>query len=824
VSRRTAKWRPDRRAVAAQRASAVEENAELRRRLAEAEAAREAAEREVAAARAARDAAEAERRRTEGRRTRLEGALRAAERERRWLGDALRLRLGRARDTLAGLDDGLTEGLPWFAGQTRLRLFAVEDRVAAARAELRAALEDLEVPGRGPAALPAEAALPVPAGPGERGAAVSTADVVICVRDALEDVRRCLASLARQTDERHRLILVDDGSGEETRAALERFAGAHPRAALIRNERPVGYTRAANQGLRRATADLVVLLNSDTVVTPGWLDRLIECAESDQAIGIVGPLSNAASWQSVPDLYEGGDWALNPPPPGWGPNEVAAVVAAVSARAFPRVAFVNGFCFAVKRRVIEAIGLLDEEAFPEGYGEENDYCLRAAAAGFGLAIADHAYVYHAKSKSFSHERRRELSRRGAAALRAKHGPGVIEAGVARLREEPALAAVRAAVGRALRETSPLAVRGLPRVLFLLPVRGGGGGATSIVQEARGLRRLGVAAQVAVAVKHFPHYRATYPEFVEEEGLFFFYGSKGELFLHAGGFDVVVATIYTSLPLLAEIAAWYPDVVPAYYVQDYEPWFFPEGHPQRGVAAASYGLVPGALLFAKTHWLCETVGTRHGVAVHKVSPSLDHAVYFPPAEPRAGGPARVVAMIRPATPRRAPGRTMRVLARLAAELGEGVEIHVFGCGDEELAEAGLERGFRFTNHGVLVREEVAGLLRGADVFLDLSDYQAFGRTGLEAMACGCVPVLPAAGGAGEYAVDGENALVVETADEGACYAAARRLVEDRGLRERLRAAGLATAAGYSVDGAARSELKLFADATAGCFHRPVMMTQ
>jgi GT2 family glycosyltransferase len=636
------------------------------------------------------------------------------------------------------------------------------------------------------------------------------ADVVICVHNALNDVKPCLASVARHTPAPHRIILVDDGSDATCRSYLTAFARAHPRVELLRHDQAQGYTRAANRGLRHSTAEVVVLLNSDTIATPGWLRRLLACAQSDPAIGIVGPLSNAATYQSVPERAgPGGDWALNPLPPGWGPDQVAEAVATISWRAFPRVPFVNGFCFVIKRAVIEAIGYLDEETFPDGYGEENDYCLRAAAAGFSLAVADHAYVYHAKSRSYSPERRRPLAQAGNLRLRQKHGRDRIDAGVARLAAEPTLATLRHEIGRYLRETSPPA---LPldslRVLFLVPVQGGGGGVHSVVQEAHGMRLLGVDARVAIRAQHRDLFRERYPALAEAGDLFYPFASPSYLAAYASSFDVVVGTIFTSMELVKAIVAAHPSVTPAYYVQDYEPWFFDEGTPMRAAAEASYTLVPGTVLFAKTRWLCETIRREHGVEVRKVSPSLDHDVFFPAPKPRRRyWPARVIAMIRPSTPRRGAARTMRVLRRLKEEFAERVEIAIFGCADADLAADSLERDFAFTNHGVLIREQVAGLLRASDVFLDLSDYQAFGRSGLEAMACGCAVVLPARGGVDEYAVDHENAIVVDTSNESACYAAARELIAAPAARRRLRQAGLRTAAAFSIRRAALSEASL-----------------
>jgi glycosyltransferase involved in cell wall biosynthesis len=119
-------------------------------------------------------------------------------------------------------------------------------------------------------------------------------------------------------------------------------------------------------------------------------------------------------------------------------------------------------------------------------------------------------------------------------------------------------------------------------------------------------------------------------------------------------------------------------------------------------------------------------------------------------------------------------------------------------------------FNFNNHGTLIREEVAQLLRSADIFLDLSDYQAFGRTGLEAMACGCTVVLPTKGGVDEYAINRENALLVDTTSEEACYNAATELVSNSELRKKLRKNSIMKAAEYSISKAAASELTVFKD--------------
>ena len=124
-----------------------------------------------------------------------------------------------------------------------------------------------------------------------------------------------------------------------------------------------------------------------------------------------------------------GDWAENPLPEGLSVADMGRLVATYSGRVYPRISFLNGFCLMIKRGLIDQIGYLDEERFGEGYGEENDYCLRAAKAGWHLAVADDTYIYHAQSRSYSHERRKQLVDRSNKAFGDKYGHQIISDGI-----------------------------------------------------------------------------------------------------------------------------------------------------------------------------------------------------------------------------------------------------------------------------------------------------------------------------------------------------------------------------------------------------------
>lgn len=653
-------------------------------------------------------------------------------------------------------------------------------------------------------------------------------DIVVCVHDALDDVQRCLAAVRRHTAPPYRLVVVDDGSAAPTADWLRADAAAHPGTVLLRADAAGGYTRAANRGLRHAlahpwaagrdarradgapdargddpradepsaaagAADAVVFLNSDTVVTPGWLDRLAACAASDPAIGLVGPLSNAATYQSVPEVKAGEDWAANPLPDGIDADRLAELIAADSARLYPRVPFLNGFCLFVKRAVVDAIGAFDEDAFGAGYGEENDYALRARAAGWQLAVADDAFVYHAASRSYSHERRRPLVERAGRALVEKHGESAVAAGVAALEDHRVLAGIGARVAY-LPDRWRITRGGRDRfsgkrVLFVLPVAAAGGGASIAMFEMRAMRAMGVDAALFNLTEHRAPFEAAYPDL----DLPVVYGQPEDLMALAPGWDALVATMYTTVDWLATASrgARGAGTVYGYFIQDLEAYFYPPGSPRFHAALQSYATLPGLRMFAMTPWNAAELGKLFGIDCPAVMPGYDAALFRPRPRPGPEWPARplrIAGMVRPATPFRQPRLTMEVFEAIARAHGPAVEMVVFGVRPEHAGWDDLPRGFPFKLAGTLGPRQMPMLLNEVDVFVDFSTWQGMGMTAMEAMACGAAVVVTREGGPEVFARHGENCLLVDPHDRGACVAALDLLVRDGELRRRLQAQG------------------------------------
>jgi GT2 family glycosyltransferase len=256
------------------------------------------------------------------------------------------------------------------------------------------------------AALPAEAK-------SDRGAARTS--IIVPIYNSPQLVQYCVDAVLRWSRGAARLILIDDASPDPGVAELlERYA-RHERIVVHRNAENFGYTRSTNLGIELAGDDDVVFLNSDTEVGPSWLDMLRGIACADAQIGTVTAVSDNAGAFSVPEIEQ-----YCPIPAQWTLAQAQRALLHHARDCLPELPTGNGFCMFVKRRLLERVGILDAQAFPAGYGEENDLCQRAERVGFRHVIAGNVLVRHARSASFGAERRAALGAQGMAVLRARY--------------------------------------------------------------------------------------------------------------------------------------------------------------------------------------------------------------------------------------------------------------------------------------------------------------------------------------------------------------------------------------------------------------------
>jgi GT2 family glycosyltransferase/glycosyltransferase involved in cell wall biosynthesis len=286
----------------------------------------------------------------------------------------------------------------------------------------------------------------------------------------------CLESLFTALDFDAAVIVVDDATPEPDLAAWLDSLGA--RITLIRHAQNRGFVAAANAGLREAGGRDVLLLNSDTLVPPGAIEVLQHIAYASPATGSVTPFSNEATILSYPK--SGGGNAAPDLAGTVALNNLA--FAANRHRAVP-IPTAIGFCMYIRHDCLTATGLLREDAFAQGYGEENDWCRRAAAFGYQHMAAPGAYVAHVSGLSFG-SAGRALTRRNLGILNRLH-PGYDET-VANFTQANPLQAHR----RRLDVRRLLAGQAQAQSVLLITHNHGGGVARQVEVHAGRLRAAG----------------------------------------------------------------------------------------------------------------------------------------------------------------------------------------------------------------------------------------------------------------------------------------------------------------------------------------------
>jgi GT2 family glycosyltransferase len=695
-------------------------------------------------------------------------------------------------------------------------------------------------------------------------ATAPTVDIVIPVHEGFALARDCIRSIAKHTERPFRALVIDDGSSGATYHHLTQLVAQDPRFELVRNETNLGFVQTCNRGVAMSRADYVVLLNSDTIVTPGWLNGLVACAESDKRIAFVNPLTNESGNTSVRLA------------PGLSAFTMARRIADITERKYPDITTGVGMCMLLRRSALDLVGAFDP-IYRDSYCEESDLCMRLTEAGFRVVAADNVYIYHKGLGSHNEAQRSERYTRNRKIFDSRWEPVFLRDWDAYIRndplqyirnrvltgtftpdEAPHVTAALVAYGRrtlGLRHALSLETRGLaPAVLvgtlgatmppeaealllkrnvhrlahppvrfeqraialptpgyvnalpevgqnklsitFLVPALGRSGGITSILQLAREMLLDG----------HDVKFATTSPE-VDPESLNLWlqplvYRDVGHMVDAFPPSDVVVATWWTTAHRELRALRRRYSFVSVYFIQDYEAWFYQDTeYPEQRDVIASYDCADHHIV--KSRWLADMVG-RHGPKCTIVPLGLDLGIFYRRDVVRDGR-SRVVSIAEPSPEKQRRGfrETVEIFARIRAARPD-VELVFVGADRAQMPDL----PFDYVNTGPLEQNQIANVLSQADVVVDASHWQGFGRPGLEAMACGAVPVMTNLGGLHEYARDEENCLLVAPGDQAGAAAAVLRLLDDASLLARLRSNGLPTAARFSHEVEAKRHIALY----------------
>ena len=213
--------------------------------------------------------------------------------------------------------------------------------------------------------------------------------IVILTFNKISYTKKCIESIRKYTSKgSYEIIVVDNASTDGTISWLKEQSDI----ITIFNKDNLGFPKGCNQGIEIAQGSEVLLLNNDVIVTPKWLEQMLEALYSSEKIGAVGPVTNYAHGQEIPVTYQNEAEMVS----------FASEVTEKFKNKWSQKTKLIGFCLLLKKSVLEEVGLLDEIFTPGNY-EDDDISFRILLAGYKLLLCHNIFVHHFGSTSFRND-------------------------------------------------------------------------------------------------------------------------------------------------------------------------------------------------------------------------------------------------------------------------------------------------------------------------------------------------------------------------------------------------------------------------------------
>ena len=546
-------------------------------------------------------------------------------------------------------------------------------------------------------------------------------DVIIPIYNSPEWLKMCVYALYKNTPEEYlgKVILMNDNSDELTENCIENLKRKYKSVEVYKNETNLGFIKNVNRGMDKTTADYILLLNTDCMLSKNTIPKLMEHVEKKEKIGLICPISsNAAnlsydipenySYMQVDELFYKNFKGMN--------FDACTVV---------------GNCLLISRKCMEKTGHLDE-IYGMGYGDETDYQFKAHEQGFEAKVAIDTYVYHKsevsfgtspeKQKRLDHNRKIFFDRWGEQYYKKleeyqKNDPIEYIKNNLKIEEKPA-----------------------PDILFFLP---------DIHQKAGGVH-------VVVDLVNYLNINGCFANILTER-----IHEYKEIMLFTPSFltkikDIqpkcIVGTIYPTIFFCEAISRYY-DIPCVNFMQGYEPCF------DNGeiYSWAELACKNSQNILAISNFLKDKCKINFNKEVTVIPNSINTDLLYN-TKIEKHEKKQVTMAFRDNFPK-GDFILNEILKKLTLK-DYNIEINVIYMRDI-MFPINNNKNIKINFYkGPLNRKEVSNILFNTDIFIDASIMEGFGLMSLEAMAAGAVPVLSESFGIDEYAIDEENSFIIK----------------------------------------------------------------
>lgn len=568
-------------------------------------------------------------------------------------------------------------------------------------------------------------------------------DIILPVHNAIHIVEQCIQSVLTRTFLPYHLFIVDDASDCKTKEVLAKVTEENPeKITLITNKKNKGFAATVNRGMRAGDGKYIVLLNSDVMVTPRWLTKMVMALEADRRNQIVNPVTNNTAVIDV-GMAEGASYL-----------QMNRVFEKYAERRYPEV-MPTGFCFLFKRYLLDQVGYFDEGY--ENYGEETDFWMKAMTylegdkyMQFRGVLADDTYCFHERGSSFSSKGEWDhLELRKNASSRFH----TLWPQFANWRQgfnvEKALGSLKTPISAPILN----AYNSKYKVCFVVHSTSFCGGMKYICDLVNEINERGGDARVALINRPdqkpmvLNELRVAPVVFKDVED----FSKNFAVRVFDRGF--VVASTVEQAPYVSKLLFDFPKLKGLLHVQSYEP-FMAKDEELKKKLEADFRLIPKVI--SNADWISGVLKKEIGIsALDTIHVGVDQKLFYP--RDREDGDERPTLMMPfiKSYPIKGYKRGTILAKEVFDEAAKrGLDIRVLGYGMNEVVE---EK--RITALGPLSQNRLAKVLgTEVDVFLDPSSLHSYGLPALEALASGITVVGWDNRGIKEYIKDGETGKI------------------------------------------------------------------